>query len=197
MASRVRRRAVITIHTPEHFIDLVEGRIASFYMPQWYMTRYPDNMASALADVAVIRPMPVWEEGGYTSTMGGGTGTVITNQIDPSKIALAAEFLAFAKLTYEANVTLWTDLGFDPMRLDVYDDEALLITMDDFSGEVPFVHIKEAIASVAPEYTGPFYPEITTIMTTTMLYDLIENQLSPEEVLANAAEELRAMGADF
>lgn len=184
-------------HTPEHFIDLVEGRIASFYMPQWYMTRYPDNMASALADVAVIRPMPVWEEGGYTSTMGGGTGTVITNQIDPSKIALAAEFLAFAKLTYEANVALWTDLGFDPMRLDVYDDEALLIAMDDFSGEVPFVHIKEAIASVAPEYTGPFYPEIATIMTTTMLYDLIENQLSPEEVLANAAEELRAMGADF
>ncbi len=184
-------------HTPEHFIDLVEGRIASFYMPQWYMTRYPDNMASALADVAVIRPMPVWEEGGYTSTMGGGTGTVITKQIDPSKIALAAEFLAFAKLTYEANVALWTDLGFDPMRLDVYDDDALLITMDDFSGEVPFVHIKEAIASVAPEYTGPFYPEIATIMTTTMLYDLIENQLSPEDVLANAAEELRAMGAEF
>ncbi|MCE2470947.1 MAG: carbohydrate ABC transporter substrate-binding protein [Anaerolineae bacterium] len=184
-------------HTPEHFIDLVEGRIASFYMPQWYMTRYPDNMASELADVAVIRPMPVWEEGGYTSTMGGGTGTVITNQIDPSKIALAAEFLAFSKLTYEANVALWTDLGFDPMRLDVYDDEALLITMDDFSGEVPFEHIKEAIASVAPEYTGPFYPEIATIMTTTMLYDLIENQLSPEEVLANAAEELRAMGAEF
>lgn len=184
-------------HTPEHFIDLVEGRIASFYMPQWYMTRYPDNMASALADVAVIRPMPVWEDGGYTSTMGGGTGTVITKQIDPGKVALAAEFLAFSKLTYEANVALWTDLGFDPMRLDVYDDDALLITMADFSGEVPFVHIKEAIASVAPEYTGPFYPEITTIMTTTMLYDLIENQMTPEEVLATAADELRAMGAEF
>ena len=83
------------------------------------------------------------------------------------------------------------------MRLDVYDDDALLITMADFSGEVPFEHIKAAIASVAPEYTGPFYPEITTIMTTTMLYDLIENQVSPEEVLANAADELRAMGAEF
>ena len=184
-------------HTPEHFIDVVEGRIASYYMPQWYMTRYPDNMGSALADVAVIRPMPIWEEGGYTSTMGGGTGTVITKQIDPDKIAVAAEFLAFAKLTYEANVALWTDLGFDPMRLDVYDDEALLITMDDFSGEVPFVHIKAAIASVAPEYTGPFYPEIATILNTTGIYDLIENQMSPEEVLANVADELRAMGADF
>ena len=184
-------------HTPEHFIDLSESKIASFYMPQWYMTRYPDNMGSVLKDVAVIRPMPIWEEGGYTSTMGGGTGTVITNQIDPSKIALAAEFLAFSKLTYEANVALWTDLGFDPMRLDVYDDDALLITMEDFSGEVPFVHIKNALGNVAPEYTGPFYPEIATIMTTTTLYDLIENQMAPEEVLANMADELRAMGAEF
>ncbi len=184
-------------HSPDHFIDLIEGRIASLWMPQWYMTRYPDNMSSELADVAVIRPMPVFEEGGYTTTMGGGTGTAITNQIDPDKIALAAEFLAFAKLTYDANVQLWTDLGFDPMRLDVYDDEALLIVMEDFSGEVPFEHIKAGLGSVAPEYTGPFYPEIAVIFQTTGLYDLIENQVSPEEVLANAAEELRAMGADF
>ncbi len=184
-------------HSPDHFIDLVEGRIASLWMPQWYMTRYPDNMASALADVAVVRPMPVFEEGGYTTTMGGGTGTAITNQIDPDKIALAAEFLAFAKLTYDANVLLWTDLGFDPMRLDVYDDEALLITMSDFSGEMPFIHIKAGLGNVAPEFTGPFYPEMATIFQTTGLYDLIENQMDPAEVLANAAEELRAMGAEF
>ncbi len=184
-------------HSPDHFIDLVEGRIASLWMPQWYMTRYPDNMASALADVAVVRPMPVFEDGGYTTTMGGGTGTAITNQIDPDKIALAAEFLAFAKLTYDANVLLWTDLGFDPMRLDVYDDEALLITMSDFSGEMPFIHIKAGLGNVAPEFTGPFYPEMATIFQTTGLYDLIENQMDPAEVLANAAEELRAMGAEF
>ena len=184
-------------HSPDHFIDLVEGRIASLWMPQWYMTRYPDNMGSALADVAVVRPMPVFEEGSYTTTMGGGTGTAITNQIDSDKIALAAEFLAFAKLTYDANVLLWTDLGFDPMRLDVYDDEALLITMDDFSGEMPFRHIKAGLGKVAPEYTGPFYPEIAIIFQTTGLYDLIENQVAPEEVIANAVEELRAMGADF
>ena len=184
-------------HSPDHYIDLIEGRIASLWMPQWYMTRFPDNLGSELKDVVVVRPMPVLEEGGYTSTMGGGTGTAITNQIDPSKTALAAEFLAFAKLTYDANVLLWTDLGFDPMRLDVYDDEALLITMEDFSGEMPFIHIKAGLGNVAPEFTGPFYPEIATIFQTTGLYDLIENQLAPEEVLANVAEELRAMGAEF
>lgn len=184
-------------HAADHYLDLIEGRVASLWMPQWYMTRFPDNMSSELAAVEVVRPMPIFEEGGYTTSMGGGTGTVITNQIDPSKIELAKEFLAFAKLTYEANLALWTDLGFDPMRLDVYDDEALLITMDDFSGEVPFTYIKAGLGNVAPEFTGPFYPEMATIMGTTAMYDLIENQASPEEVLAAAMAELEAMGADL
>jgi arabinosaccharide transport system substrate-binding protein len=184
-------------HSPEHFVDMVEGKIASLWMPQWYMTRFPDDMSSALADVAVVRPMPVFEETGYTSTMGGGTGTAITNQIDPDKVELAKEFLAFAKLTYEANVALWTELGFDPMRLDVYDDEALLIPMDDFSGEVPFTYIKEAVANVAPEYTGPFYPEIATIIGTTLMYNVLVEQVPPEEALAAAMTELAAMGAEI
>lgn len=184
-------------HAPDHYLDLTEGRVASLWMPQWYMTRFPDNMSSELAAVEVVRPMPIFEEGGYTTSMGGGTGTVITNQIDPGKVELAKEFLAFAKLTYEANLALWTDLGFDPMRLDVYDDEALLITMDDFSGEVPFTYIKAGLGNVAPEFTGPFYPEMATIMGTTAMYDLIENQTSPEEVLAAAMAELEAMGADL
>lgn len=184
-------------HQADHYLDLTEGRIASLWMPQWYMTRFPDNMASALADVEVIRPMPIFEEGGFTTAMGGGTGTVITNQIDPAKVELAKEFLAFAKLTYEANVALWTDLGFDPMRTDVYDDEALLIPMSDFSGEVPFTYIKAGLTNVAPEYTGPFYPEIATIMQTTALYELFENQAAPADVLAAAMAELEAMGADI
>ena len=182
-------------HSPDHYVDLAEGRIASLWMPQWYATRYPDVLGSELADVTVIRPMPIYEEGGYTTSMGGGTGTVITNQIDPDKIALAAEFLAFAKLTYDSNVQLWTDLGYDPMRLDVYDDEALLINIYDFSDEVVFTHIKAGLGRVAPEYTGPFYPELATILQTTGLYDLLENQKSPEEVIAAAIAELDAMGA--
>lgn len=181
-------------HSPDHFIDLAEGRIASLWMPQWYMTRFPDDMGSVLADVAVVRPMPIFEEGGFTTSMGGGTGTAITNQIDPDKIALAAEFLAFAKLSYDGNVALWTDLGFDPMRVDVYDDEALLITMDEFSGEVPFTFIKAGLGNVAPEFTGPFYPEMATIFQTTALYELLENQVPPDEVIEAALAELDAMG---
>ncbi|NLF79453.1 MAG: hypothetical protein GX573_27485, partial [Chloroflexi bacterium] len=68
--------------------------------------------------------------------------------------------------------------------------------MEDFSGEVPFNYIKAGLTNVAPEYTGPFYPEIATILGTTLMYDLIEEQVPPQEVIDNAIAELAAMGAE-
>ncbi len=180
-------------HAAEHYVAMIEGDYASLWMPQWYMERFPREMAPLEGKVKV-RPMPIFEEGGFTTTMGGGTGTAITNQIAPEKVDIAKEFLAFSKLTYEGQVELWTELGFDPFRLDVYDDERLSQPNAFWSGEIPFDYIKAELSNVAPEYTGPFYPEITTINNTTMIYDLIENQISPEEVLANAMSELAAMG---
>src|SRR5690606_30908974 len=35
-------------HDPTHFLDLVEGRVASVWMPQWYMTRFTDDMSGEL-----------------------------------------------------------------------------------------------------------------------------------------------------
>jgi arabinosaccharide transport system substrate-binding protein len=180
-------------HAADYFLAWTEGDIASVWMPQWYMERYPREMAP-LEGKVVVRPMPIFEEGGFTTTMGGGTGTAITNQTPAEEVELAKEFLAFSKLTYEGQVELWTELGFDPFRLDVYDDERLVQPNDFWSGEIPFNYIKAELGNVAPEYTGLMYPEIATIMTTTMIYDLIENQVAPEEVLANAVAELAAMG---
>jgi arabinosaccharide transport system substrate-binding protein len=158
------------------------------------MIRYPNSMAD-LEGKMIVRPMPIYEEGGYTTTMGGGTGTAVTDQTPAEEQQLAMEFLAFAKLTYEANIELWLDLGFDPMRPDVYEDERLLEPNPFWSGEIPFEILKSELGNVAPEYTGPQYPEIATILRTTALYDLIENQVPPEEVLANMVAELEAMAS--
>src|SRR5262245_20394689 len=32
------------VHTPEFYSAFLNGEIASLWMPQWYMTRFPDNM---------------------------------------------------------------------------------------------------------------------------------------------------------
>ena len=111
----------------------------------------------------IVRPMPIFEEGGFTTTMGGGTGTAVTDQTPEAEQALAKEFLAFAKLTKEAQKALYTDLGFDPYRNDVYDDPALLDhRMTASAARSRSSIIKSELGNVAPEYTGPLYPEART-----------------------------------
>ena len=167
------------VHAPEFYSAYPNGDIAAFWMPQWYMTRFPDNMP-ALCGSMIVRPMPLWEEGGYTTTMGGGTGTAVTDQTAPEKQDLAKEFLAFAKLTKEAQKALYTDLGFDPYRMDVYEDPELLVKDDCFSGEVPFEIIKSELGNVAPEFTGPLYPEARSVLQETTQPAIVDGGSVPD-----------------
>jgi arabinosaccharide transport system substrate-binding protein len=181
------------VHAPEFYSAFLNGEIASFWMPQWYMTRFPDNMPD-LCGSMIVRPMPLWEEGGFTTTMGGGTGTAVTDQTPEDEQALAKEFLAFAKLTNEAQKALYTDLGFDPFRNNVYDDPDLLVADECFSGEIPFEIIKSELGNVAPEYTGPLYPEARTFLQEVTLQDVINNGVSAADALAEAQSQTEAQG---
>jgi arabinosaccharide transport system substrate-binding protein len=114
------------LHSAEFFQAMNAGQFASVRMPQWYMTRFTNFMPDLDGKIAV-RHMPVWADkpDTFASTMGGGTGTAITDQIDDDKLQLGKDFLAFGKLTYDAGVRIWTELGFDPIITDVYDDLAM------------------------------------------------------------------------
>lgn len=179
------------VHAAEFYSAFLTNKIASFWMPQWYMTRFPDNMPDMCGSV-IVRPMPIFEEGGYTTTMGGGTGTAVTDQTPPEEQQLAKEFLAFAKLTKEAQTALWTELGFDPFRLDVYDDPALLQPNECFSGEVPFEYVKAELGNVAPEYNGPMYPEARNEIEETILGSVVNDGVPAADALAAAQEKVLA-----
>jgi arabinosaccharide transport system substrate-binding protein len=181
------------VNNPEFNAAYVNGEIASFWAPQWFMTRFPTNMDS-LCGSMIVRPMPLFEEGGFTTTMGGGTGTAVTDQAAPEKQELAKEFLAFAKLTYDAQKALYTDLGFDPYRPDVYEDPDLLVTDECFSGEVPFEVIKSELGNVAPEFTGPLYPEARTVLQEQILPGIVNDGASVEDGLAQAQSLTEAQG---
>jgi arabinosaccharide transport system substrate-binding protein len=181
------------VHTPDFYSAFPNGEIASFWMPQWYMTRFPDNMDTMCGSV-IVRPMPLWEEGGYTTTMGGGTGTAVTDQTPAEEQELAKEFLAFAKLTKEAQKALYTDLGFDPYRMDVYDDPDLLVVDECFSGEVPFEIIKSELGNVAPEYTGPLYPEGRTVMEESVINAVVNEGVPAADALADGQAQVEAQG---
>ena len=180
-------------HAPEFYSAWQNQEIASYWMPQWFMTRYPDNMPDECGNI-IVRPMPIFEEGGYTTTMGGGTGTAVTDQTPEDEQELAKEFLAFAKLTPVAQKALYTDLGFDPFRPDVYEDPDLLVPDECFSGEIPFEIIASELGNVAPEYTGPLYPEARTVMEEMVLNSILLDGVPVEEALAEGQSLTEAQG---
>ncbi len=177
--------------TPEFYAAMADGQFASVWMPQWYMTRFPDNMAG-LSGKMVVRPMPLFEEGGFTTTMGGGTGHR-RHRPDPRSRAAARQGLRDLREADQGRPDdIWTDLGFDPYRNDVYDDPALQSPDPYFSNEVTFEIIKSELGNVAPEFTGPQYPEIQDYFTTTLINDIVNNGVSAADALAAAQSTIEA-----
>jgi arabinosaccharide transport system substrate-binding protein len=176
-------------HATDYYDQMNTGHFGSVWMPQWYMIRFTDFMPD-LAGKIVVRPMPVFEEGGFTSTMGGGTGTAITAQTPEGEVQLAKDFLGFAKLSYDSNVLIWTELGFDPLNTDVYEDPALTEPMPYFSDEAVFTTIKAIQENLAVEYLGPLYADAVELLRTTTIFDVVVNGVSAEEALESTASQL-------
>lgn len=179
-------------HDPSYYEFMNAGKSASIWMPQWYAIRFTEFMPDLEGKIA-IRPLPAFEEGGLVSTMGGGTGTAITKQIDSGKVDVAMDFLEHAKLTYDAGIQTWTVFGFDPFRLDVYDDPQLQEPDPYFSNESVLQNIQIMLDRMAPEYTGPRYAETMNLLNEKVAFGVIEEGLPPEEVLQSAAEEIEAL----
>lgn len=198
VASMVHEHEIATVapggdhHDPTFFEAFNSGEFASLWMPQWYMIRFPDQMPDTEGNM-LVRPLPAFEEGGMVSTMGGGTGTAITRQIDESKLEAAKEFLGYAKLTYDAQVRLWTELGFDPFRNDVYEDPQLSDEDPWFAGEQVMANLQPMFDRLAPEYTGPRYPEASTALVEIVAYETLEEGADAQEALTKASDQIRSL----
>jgi arabinosaccharide transport system substrate-binding protein len=191
-------------HDPTFYTFMNEGKAASIWMPQWFAIRFTEFMPDLHGKMR-IRPMPRWDEsvlsvetkkpGGYLSGMGGGTGTCITKQIKEDYIDIAKEFIGFSKLTYEANLSIWTDFGFDPFRKDVYDDPRLLEPLPYWGNEPVLNTIKKLFldGEIPTEFLGPHYPEAVDMLFVEVPYNVIEKRMDPRKVLKEAADRVRAL----
>src|SRR5690606_30268501 len=182
------------VHDAVAYNIINAGEVASLWMPQWYMIRYTEFMPDLHGKVA-IRPLPAWEPGGRRSAVGGGTGTAITDQINPNHLPIAMEFLEYAKLTYEANVKIWTEFGFDPFRHDVFSDPRLREPLPYFSNEIVFDVILDIYDEIAPQYLSPIFQETNwDILGPEVFFPVMEeNILDPETALKNAAQRAREL----
>ncbi|WP_181348098.1 ABC transporter substrate-binding protein [Thalassobacillus sp. CUG 92003] len=175
-------------HAEEYYAYMNDGKSASLTMPMWYMGRFLDNMPDLSGKMA-IRPMPQWEEGGNRSAGMGGTGTVVTNQTEHPD--LAKEFLAFAKLSEQGNIDLWTVLGFDPPMWTVWESPALQEDNEYF--QYFSEDIFDTLLSVREEINGlnitQQTPAISEQMGTNVLDSVLRQQSQTPEEALDAAQE--------
>ncbi len=181
-------------HSEEWYGYMNAGNVATIAMPLWYLNRFTDYMPDLDKKMAVA-PMPVWYEGGANSAGLGGTGTSITNQCQ--NIELAKDFLYFAKISKEGAVKTWTELGFDPIRTDIYDDPQMTAPnrfTDYFGSEVYDVMDATAASITSLSTTNKLFPEALTLVQKTVMYEVLSQKTkTPEQSLKDAANTLRSM----
>ncbi|MDR2535056.1 MAG: extracellular solute-binding protein [Treponema sp.] len=102
--------------------NLAAGSVAAFPKAMWFMSRFLNYMPEMSGKWA-IAPCPVFEPGQPRSVGIGGTGTVVSLQSKAPE--LAAEFIAWAKLSYDGNVRIWETLGFDTVNTSIWSDSTI------------------------------------------------------------------------
>src|SRR5690625_754815 len=170
-------------HAEEYFSYMNDEGAAAMSMPIWYMGRFTDSMPD-LKGKMIVRPMPIFNEGDNRSAGMGGTGTVVTNQTEHPE--LAKEFLAYAKLSEEGNIKLWTILGFDPIRHSVWDHPDVLEDNKYFEyfGDDIFETLTEIQDEIAAINVSSLTPDVATELNTNTLNNVLrDGSQTPEEAL--------------
>lgn len=185
-------------HSVTYWGFMNDGGAASVWMPLWYMGRFTDNMPDLKGKMA-IRPIPIFDgsvngiKSNFLSTGMGGTGTAVTMQ--SKNLALAKSFLVWVKGSKEANIAIWQQLGFDPMRWDVWTDPAMrepnkftrYFQNNDIFGMM--VAVKNGLNTTV---VSGNYPDVIDILKRNVSYQaIVEQSKTPEQALKDAAAQLR------
>ncbi len=177
-------------HSEEYYGWMNAEGAAAIVMPFWYIDRFTNYMPD-LAGKMKIAPMPVWNDGGYETSQGGGTGTAVVKS--SANVQLAKDFLAYAKMSYDGCLAIWKICGFDPIRTDVYADPAM--TEDNkffqYYGQNFFPVLTEMMDSVADTAITSEYPTAVDVVKSQMMHEMLINGMSAEDVAAMCAEEIQ------
>lgn len=176
--------------TEEYFGYMDSGSAASVFMPFWFMNRFTDHIPDLKGKV-IIRPMPAWEEGGNRSAGMGGTATSITNQA--KNPALIKEFLTYAKLSKEGNLQIWKQLGFDPIRTDVWSDPAMKESnkFTDYFGTDIFDTLLSVKDEIAPVHIREKSPEVFDAIRNKAIPQIFIDMKDPAQVLKDVQDSLK------
>lgn len=158
-------------------------------MALWEMSRFTNYMSDLQGKIA-IAPIPVFEEGQPRSVGLGGTGTVVTKTA--KDVQLAKEFLAYAKLSEDANIEIWKTLGFDPCNMKIWNMDE--ITHDEsnkflqYFQNNPFDVLNEIKDEIQCIKSVSASPTINNVLCTTTLNSIFEDGEDVTEALNEAQD---------
>lgn len=177
--------------TEEAYGEFNAGNYATAFMPLWQMSRYTNYMSDLSGKIA-IAPIPVIEEGMPRSVGGGGTGTVVTKTA--KDVQLAKDFLAFAKLSLDANKEIWNTLGFDPVNMDVWDMKDVTHNADNqfvkYFVNNPFDVLNEIRDEIRLIKSTSASPTINNVLCTTTFNEIFEDGKDITEALNDAQKQI-------
>ncbi|WP_138495668.1 extracellular solute-binding protein [Paenibacillus pinistramenti] len=177
--------------TEEAYGEFNSGNYASAFMPFWMMSRFTNYMSDLSGKVA-IAPIPVIEEGMPRSYGGGGTGTVVTKTA--KDVQLAKDFLAFAKLSEDANIEIWNTLGFDPVNMNVWTMEDVTHNPDNqfvkYFQNNPFDVLNEIKDEIKLIKSTPASPTINNVLCTVTLNEIFEDGKDVKQALDDAQAQI-------
>ncbi|OME96111.1 MULTISPECIES: ABC transporter substrate-binding protein [Paenibacillus] len=177
--------------TEEAYGEFNAGNYATAFMPLWQMSRYTNYMSDLSGKIA-IAPIPVIEEGMPRSVGGGGTGTVVTK--NAKDVQLAKDFLAFAKLSLDANKEIWNTLGFDPVNMDVWDMKDVTHNAENqfvkYFVNNPFDVLNEIRDEIRLIKSTSASPTINNVLCTTTFNEIFEDGKDITEALNDAQKQI-------
>ena len=177
----------------EAFGAINDGKYAAIVYPAWYTSRFVDYMPDLAGDIA-IAPAPVVEGAEVATIGGGGTGTAVP-KASPNK-EIAMEWLAFAKLSPEANVAVWEVLGFDPVNMSVWDDKEVTHNKENKFNKYFQTNLFDVLNQVKGDighfesFTNPNLPAVDDMFTTTTYNKIFENKVPAKDALDQAQRDL-------
>ena len=167
-----------------------KGGCASIILPMWYMDRLQKYMPDLSGKIAV-RPMPVWNtEQKWTTACTGGNGAVISKQCKNQ--GLAKDFLFYCKMSKDAQIQCYRMLGYDPYRIDCWEDPMLQVQLPYFCNENVFAIVGPSLKDANAINNTSLVPTVFNEVSSKVMYNVFETKTqTPEEALQISAQTLR------